>query len=130
MRTGCQICDAQLCFEVQGGHAICPNCQDLLRWFRGYFSHERFLDQEKITPETSFIELGTDSLDYMNWLVEADEKLGIQISDREAERFITVGQFLRHLRDHGAEWPSDCEIRLVKKGSCFSRFRWIKVRRE
>jgi acyl carrier protein len=91
------------------------------------FAHEPFLNLEKITPATTFSELETDSLDYMNSLVEAEEKLGIRISDTEAERFVTVGQFLRHLRLHDADWPTDYDIRLVKKGGCFSRFRWIKI---
>jgi acyl carrier protein len=127
MTTGCQICDEDLGFKIQAGHSVCPYCADLLRWFRGFFAHEPIVDLEKITPATTFGELATDSLDYMNWLVEAEEKLGIRISDTEAERFVTVGQFLRHLRLHGAEWPSDYDIRLVKKGGCFSRFRWMKI---
>jgi acyl carrier protein len=130
MTTRCQICDEDLGFTIQPGHSLCPHCTDLLRWFRGYFAQEPFLNLEKITSATTFGELETDSLDYMNWLVEAEEKLGVRISDTEAERFMTVGQFLRHLRLHGAEWPSDCDIRLTKKGGAFSRYRWIKIGRE
>lgn len=126
MTTECHICN-----EMNGGGPgvwiLCPRCEGLLRWFRGYFAHEPGFDLEMLTPATTFKELGTDSLDYMHWLIEAEEKLGIKISEREGERFLTVGQFLRHLRCKGAEWPNDWAIQLEKKGGCFSKYRWITV---
>jgi acyl carrier protein len=125
MASQCQICGAQLCPDLVEG--TCQSCADLLRWFRGYFAHESLVDLNRITPLTSFVELGTDSLDYMDWLLEANEKLGIQISAKDAEKCVTVGEFLRSLRLLGAKWPKECEIRQIKKGGCFSQYAWVKV---
>jgi acyl carrier protein len=58
--------------------------------------------EAQIAPETTFIDLGADSLDWMDWLLEAEDKLGTTIPDRDAEGLHTVGQFLRYLRIRGA----------------------------
>jgi acyl carrier protein len=124
MTQSCRICDASL----SGQSSLCPDCQALLRWFRGYFAHDTSIVLEHISLETRFAQdLGTDSLDYMDWLVEAEEKLGVTIPDQESERLATVGQFLRYLREHGATWPSDQEVRLVQKGGCWRPYRWEAV---
>ncbi len=82
-----------------------------------------------ITPATRFVEdLGVDSLDWMCWPLEAEEKLGVAIPDREAERFETVGQFIRVLRDAGAEWPEDAAVRLLPRHWWCSRYRWEVVK--
>jgi acyl carrier protein len=128
MPQRCSICEAPL----SGRSSLCPDCEALLRWFRGYFAHDPSLVLERIGPETRFVQdLGADSLDYMDWLVEAEEKLGVAIPDREAERLGigTVGQFLRYVREHGAAWPSDLEIRLVRRGNCWRSYRWNAVPR-
>jgi hypothetical protein len=65
----------------------------------------------------------------MNWLMEAEEKLGVAIPDDDASELRTVGQFLRYLREHGASWPPDSEIRLVQEGGCWRRYRWEAVAR-
>ena len=33
----------------------------------------------------------------------------------------------RYLREHGATWPSDQEVRLVQKGGCWRPYRWEAV---
>jgi len=105
-------------------------CAGLLRWFRGHFAHEPGLDLARINIETRFTEdLGTDSLDYMCWPIEAEEKLGVAIPDREAELLVTVGHFLRWLRMHGASWAGNKEIRLVQKGNCWKPYVWQVVPR-
>jgi acyl carrier protein len=42
----------------------------------------------------------------MSWLLEAEQKLGIDIPDKDAEKLRTVGQFVRYLRARGASYPS------------------------
>lgn len=102
----CQVCDNK---SVENSE-LCPLCDGLLRWFRSYFAHEPRLELGKISIKTRFqAGLGVDSLDYICWLAESEEKLGIEIPDRQAEYFHTVGQFLRYLRQHGACWPENWE---------------------
>ena len=73
------------------GDAPCPNCGHLLWWFR-----KRFGDQ--INPDTSFAEdLGPDSLDRVELLMELEEEFDITIPDEEAEQIQTVGDAIRYI---------------------------------
>jgi acyl carrier protein len=123
MPESCRICGV-------GGPGkdpvLCPECAHLLRWVRAYFVGF-LLDLGQITTETKFSELGVDSLDYMNWVLEAEEKLGVDIADEDAESIHTVGQFLRYLRARGASWPPDSDLRLARKGGCFRNYVWERV---
>lgn len=107
---------------------MCATCAGLLRWVRGYFAHVPDL-AEKITPAVRFVEdLGVDSLDWMCWPGEAEEKLRITLlSDRVLEKVRTVGDWIRVLRQAGAEWAAGREVRLLPRRSWWSAYRWAVV---
>jgi acyl carrier protein len=51
------------------------------------------VDKEKISEETSFVnDLGADSLDTVELVMELEEEFDINIPDDAAERIQTVGQ--------------------------------------
>ena len=51
------------------------------------------VDKEKIKPETSFVnDLGADSLDTVELVMELEEEFNINIPDDAAEKIETVGQ--------------------------------------
>ena len=51
------------------------------------------VEKEKVTPETSFInDLGADSLDTVELVMELEEEFDITIPDDAAEKIQTVGQ--------------------------------------
>jgi acyl carrier protein len=51
------------------------------------------VDKEKVTPETSFVhDLGADSLDTVELVMELEEEFDINIPDDAAEKIQTVGQ--------------------------------------
>jgi acyl carrier protein len=51
------------------------------------------VDKEKITRETSFVnDLGADSLDTVELVMELEEEFDINIPDDAAEKIQTVGQ--------------------------------------
>ena len=53
---------------------------------------------EQITPETSFInDLGADSLDIVELVIELEDKFDIQIPDEEAEKIQTVGNAVQYI---------------------------------
>jgi acyl carrier protein len=53
---------------------------------------------EQITPETSFInDLGADSLDIVELVMELEDKFEIQIPDEEAEKIQTVGDAVAYI---------------------------------
>jgi len=47
---------------------------------------------ETITLESTFKDLGTDSLDTVDIIMSFEETFGIEISDEEAEKIQSVGQ--------------------------------------
>jgi acyl carrier protein len=73
----------------------------LLAWFRRLYIDSEDADViETLSAETRFVEdISVDSLDYIEFLVEAEQTFGVTIPDRNAERLLTVGDFLRYIRD-------------------------------
>jgi len=56
------------------------------------------VDREKITPETSFVnDLGADSLDTVELVMELEEEFDINIPDDAAEKIQTVGQAVSYI---------------------------------
>jgi acyl carrier protein len=56
------------------------------------------VDKEKVTPDTSFVnDLGADSLDTVELVMELEEEFDINIPDEEAEKIQTVGQAIQFI---------------------------------
>jgi acyl carrier protein len=58
------------------------------------------VDREKITVDTSFVnDLGADSLDTVELVMELEEEFDINIPDDAAEKIQTVGQAVKFIED-------------------------------
>lgn len=56
------------------------------------------VEREKLTPEASFIEdLGADSLDIVELVMEFEKEFNIDIPDDDAEKLRTVGDAISYL---------------------------------
>lgn len=56
------------------------------------------VDKEKVSPETSFVnDLGADSLDTVELVMELEEEFDIQIPDDAADKIQTVGQAIKFI---------------------------------
>ena len=56
------------------------------------------MEREKLTPEASFIEdLGADSLDIVELVMEFEKEFEIDIPDEDAEKLRTVGDAVAYL---------------------------------
>lgn len=56
------------------------------------------VDKDKITSETSFVnDLGADSLDTVELVMELEEEFDINIPDDAAEKIQTVGQAVEYI---------------------------------
>jgi acyl carrier protein len=74
----------------------------LFQWFLDHYADVEFQQEEGwITPGTTFHELSIESLDYVQWLLEAEERFGVMIPERDADRMSSVGDYLRYIRRHG-----------------------------
>jgi acyl carrier protein len=59
--------------------------------------------REQCVPEASFInDLGADSLDLMELIMEMEEQFGVSISDEELQNIRTVQNVIDFLRAGGA----------------------------
>ena len=56
--------------------------------------------RDKISPETSFInDLGADSLDTVELVMEFEDEFGINIPDEDAEKIQTVGDAVKYIQE-------------------------------
>ena len=54
---------------------------------------------EKVTPETSFVnDLGADSLDTVELVMEFEDEFEISIPDEDAEKIQTVGSAIDYIK--------------------------------
>ena len=57
--------------------------------------------KEQVTSETSFVnDLGADSLDTVELVMELEEEFDITIPDEDAEQIQTVGQAVKYIEEH------------------------------
>lgn len=55
---------------------------------------------DKITPETSFVnDLGADSLDTVELVMEFEDEFEISIPDEDAEKIQTVGTAIAYIKE-------------------------------
>ena len=59
------------------------------------------VEESKITLEASFVDdLGADSLDTVELIMQLEEEFGIEIPDEDAENMTTVGMAVDYIDSH------------------------------
>ena len=59
------------------------------------------VEESQVTPEASFTsDLGADSLDTVELIMEFEKEFNISIPDEQAETITTVGQAVSYLEEH------------------------------
>jgi acyl carrier protein len=59
------------------------------------------IDESEISPESKFqADLGADSLDLVELIMEFEERFGGEISDEDAQKITTVGEAVKYVEDH------------------------------
>ena len=58
-------------------------------------------NKDQVTPETSFInDLGADSLDTVELVMELEDAFDVNIPDEDAEKMQTVGDAINYIKEH------------------------------
>ena len=58
------------------------------------------VEESQVTPEASFTgDLGADSLDTIELIMEIEKEFGISIPDDQAEKITTVGVAIAHIEN-------------------------------
>ncbi len=61
------------------------------------------VDEAQVTPEASFTnDLGADSLDTVELVMEFEKAFNLQIPDEDAEKISTVGDAIKYLKTKSA----------------------------
>ncbi|MCA8989115.1 MAG: acyl carrier protein [Planctomycetaceae bacterium] len=102
----CPLCGAlnEIEFSDPAGDAPCPSCGHLL-WlsarllsdFQNRLSNEFDVPFDQITPEAAFDELGADSLEVVELIMELETECDLSISDDQYARIRTVGDAIRFI---------------------------------
>ena len=59
------------------------------------------VDEKEVTPEANFTnDLGADSLDTVELIIEFEKKFGISIPDDQAEKIATVGDAIKYIEEN------------------------------
>jgi acyl carrier protein len=65
---------------------------------RSVISDQLMVELEEVSDESSFVEdLGADSLDTVELIMEFEDEFGVEISDEDAEKISTVGEAIAYL---------------------------------
>ena len=59
------------------------------------------VEESSVVPEASFLDdLGADSLDTVELIMEFEEEFDLEIPDEDAEKITTVGAALEYINNH------------------------------
>lgn len=59
------------------------------------------VSKDKVTPETAFVnDLGADSLDQVELVMEFEDAFNINIPDEDAEKIQNVGDAIRYIEEN------------------------------
>jgi len=72
---------------------------DIATRVRAIISDQLMVEPEEVTDESSFVEdLGADSLDTVELIMEFEDDFGVEISDEDAEKISTVGEAIAYMK--------------------------------
>ncbi len=76
----------------------------MLEKMKQYIADQLNIDEDEIVEETNFKDdLGADSLDLYELVMNLEDEYGIEIPAEDLEGIATVGDVITYLKNHGIE---------------------------
>jgi acyl carrier protein len=74
---------------------------DVAERVKEIISEQMNVDKSQITPETTFVnDLGADSLDTVELVMQFEDEFNLSIPDEEAEKIQAVGDAIKYIEEH------------------------------
>ncbi|HDL85510.1 MAG TPA: acyl carrier protein [Candidatus Acetothermia bacterium] len=71
---------------------------DIASKVRAIIADQLMVDLDEVTDAASFVEdLGADSLDTVELIMEFEDEFGVEISDEDAEKIATVSEAIAYM---------------------------------
>ena len=77
--------------------------EEIFEKVKGIIVEQLGVTETSVTTEASFIDdLGADSLDIVELVMELEEEFDMEIPDTDAEKVVTVGDVVEYIKEHVA----------------------------
>jgi acyl carrier protein len=83
----------------KGGDTVIS--QTVYERLRKIVAEQLGVEEDQIVPEAAFVEdLNADSLDLVDLIMTLEEQFGMEISDEDAEKLVTVQDAMNYVDEH------------------------------
>ena len=74
--------------------------KEILEKIKKILGNQLGINEENIKMESTFVDdLAADSLDIVELVMAIEEEFGIEISDSDAEKIVTVGDVVKYIKE-------------------------------
>lgn len=74
--------------------------EEILEKIKKILGNQLGINEENIKMESTFVDdLAADSLDIVELVMAIEEEFGIEISDSDAEKIVTVGDVVKYIKE-------------------------------
>lgn len=73
--------------------------QDTMQRIRTIVAEKLSIEPQTISPQSTLQDLGADSLDMVEIIMNIEEEFGIQINDEEAEKLHTMAEVVNYVHE-------------------------------